>query len=139
MLPPAVAAGADPETLWQEIRATRLVSDRAVEVADLRLDVGMAELVIERGLFFPATAVGERVAEMVFLGRARLHLEPPDDVEAGQLELFTGNPRLDEEATSSSTSCARPSGTTRRPSSSCVRSCWRGSRKPFGKGARMSF
>ncbi len=99
LLPPAAAADADPESLWQEIRATRLAPERAVEVSGLRLDTGMAELSIERGVFFPATAVGERVVEMVFLGRARLHLEPPDDIEAGQLELFTGHPRLDEEIT----------------------------------------
>lgn len=93
----AAGAGADPGALLQEVRDSRLDPDRAVEVGKLSLQAGQAELKIVRGTFFPATPVGGRVVEMVFVGEARLVLEPPDDIEAGQLELFTGNSRLDED------------------------------------------
>ena len=98
---PALAASAQPspEVLWERIRTTRLEPDRAVEVRDLVLDTGMARFEIERGIFFPATPVGERTVEMVFQGEARLVLEPPDEIEAGQLDLFTGSPALDERVT----------------------------------------
>ncbi len=33
----------------------------------------------------------------VALGSGRIDLDPPDAVEAGQLELFTGGARLDQE------------------------------------------
>ncbi len=85
-----------PESLWQAIRASRLEPDRAVAVGRMVLDTGMALFEIDRGTFFPATPVGGRAVEMVFQGEARLTLEPPDEIEAGQLELFTGSPALDE-------------------------------------------
>ncbi|HEX9733934.1 MAG TPA: M1 family aminopeptidase [Thermoanaerobaculia bacterium] len=96
LLVPAAAAGVDPAALLREVHDSRLDTDRAVEVGRLNLQAGLAELRIERGTFFPSSPVGGRVVEMVFVGEARLVIEPPDDVEAGQLELFTGNPRLDE-------------------------------------------
>ena len=95
----AEAPAADYAALWQATRDVRLEPDLAVEVENLRFDTGMAVLHIEKGTFFPASPVGELRAEMVFLGRARLTLEPPDEVEAGQLDLFTGSRRLDEEIT----------------------------------------
>lgn len=96
VLTQAAGASADPAALLQTARDSRLDPDQAVEVGKLNLRAGQAELRIERGTFFPATPIGGRVVEMVFVGDARLVLEPPDDIEAGQLELFTGNPRLDE-------------------------------------------
>ncbi len=85
------------ESFWQEIRSTRLVSERAVEVGGLRLRIAsMAFFEIEQGVLFFATPVSGRTAELVFQGKARLILEPPDEIEAGQLELFTGNTSLDE-------------------------------------------
>ncbi len=89
-------AAAEPGELWRQIGATRLDPERAVEVAGLNLASGGAALEIRRGTIFPATPVGGRVVEMVFLGEAQLVLEPPDDIEAGQLELFTGRARLAE-------------------------------------------
>ncbi|MEM7585326.1 MAG: M1 family aminopeptidase [Acidobacteriota bacterium] len=87
---------ADFERLWQKIAATELELDRAVEIRNLNLDTGMALFKIEEGVFIPAAPIGERSVEMMFQGKARLVLEPPDDIEAGQLELFTDKPRLDE-------------------------------------------
>ena len=91
---PAAAAG-DPRALLAEIRAARLEPAGAVEVVNLKLNTGLAVLNIERGWFFPSTAVAGAVTEVVFEGRARLVLDPPDDIEAGQLELFSGGGRLD--------------------------------------------
>ena len=56
----------------------------------------MALFKIEHGVFFPVTPVGGHTVEMVFQGSAKLILEPPDEIEAGQLDLFTGSPALDE-------------------------------------------
>ncbi len=95
---PALADSAppSPETLWEKIRATRLELDRAVEIRGLVLNTGMALFKIEHGILFPATPVGERTVEMVFQGSAKLVLKPPDEIEAGQLELFTGSPVIEE-------------------------------------------
>ncbi|NIR42432.1 MAG: hypothetical protein GWN99_00890, partial [Gemmatimonadetes bacterium] len=83
------AAASDPAALWQAIESSRLVPEKAVTVKSLSLEAGLTRLEIEEGTIFPATPVGGRVAEMVFVGQARLVLEPPDDIEAAQLELFT--------------------------------------------------
>lgn len=92
-------AETDPDALWQQIEATRLEPGRAVSVGRLKLETGMAVLEISEGTFVPATRVGGRAAEMVFIGDARLVLEPPDDIESGQLELYTGSARLEEKIT----------------------------------------
>ncbi len=62
----------------------------------VKLATGLATLRLDDGVLLPAAAVDGKTVEMVFLGKGRLELEPPDEVEAGQLELFTGGSRLDE-------------------------------------------
>ncbi len=89
-------AAGDPAALLDQIRSARLEPERAVVVDNLTLNTGLASLAIRSGVIFPAAPVGGRVVEMVFAGDASFVLEPPDAVEAGQLELFTGAPRLDE-------------------------------------------
>jgi hypothetical protein len=89
----------DPEAIRRAIDETRLEPGRAVTVDGLEIVAAMATFRIEEGTLFLATPVGDRVAEMVFVGTARLVLEPPDDIEAGQLELHTGGFRLDEPVT----------------------------------------
>ncbi len=91
------ATAADPGALLEEIRDSRLDLAAAVSVQNLRVSTGMAILEITEGIVIPTTSPGERAVEMIFLGRGRLLLKPPDAIEAGQLELFTGNERLDEE------------------------------------------
>ncbi len=95
-LPGAPVAEADPETLLEEIRSAALVPDQALDAAGLLLNTGVATLELESGVLIPVRNGGSRAVEMVFVGRGRARLEPPDEVEAGQLELFTGSPRLDE-------------------------------------------
>ena len=86
----------DPAAIRQAIADTRLEPGRAVTVENLEIVAAMASFQIEEGTVFLATPVGDRVAEMVFVGKARLVLDPPDEIEAGQLELYTGGVRLDE-------------------------------------------
>ncbi|NJN64718.1 MAG: M1 family metallopeptidase [Acidobacteria bacterium] len=47
---------------------------------------------------FPTTPVGGAPREFVFLGKARFQLDPPDEIEAQQFELFTHARRIDVEA-----------------------------------------
>lgn len=95
----ALAETPDPASLRREIEQARLDPARAVTVKNVKLNAGLANLVLEDGTLLPATPVGGKTVELVFLGKGRITLEPPDSVEAGQLELFTGGPRLDEEFT----------------------------------------
>ncbi len=92
-----LAADPGPEDMLREIRALDLQMGEAVRVGPATFDAGLARLQLDDGILFPASPVGGRIVEMVFLGHARLLLTPPDEVEAGQLDLFTGTRELDEE------------------------------------------
>ena len=89
----------DPASLRREIEQARLDPARAVTVKGVKLNAGLANLLLEDGTLLPATPVGGKTVELVFLGKGRITLEPPDPVEASQLELFTGGPTLEEEFT----------------------------------------
>ena len=78
-----------PAALQAEIAASRLEASRAVSLKKLKLNAGLATLHLDDGVLIPASAVGGKTVEMVFLGSGRIEVEPPDEVEAGQLELFT--------------------------------------------------
>jgi hypothetical protein len=80
---------------WSQ--ASSLDPSRAVSVKNVSLNAGLALLRLDEGVVLPAAAVGGKTEELVFLGKGRITLDPPDDIEAGQLELFIGEPRLDEE------------------------------------------
>jgi hypothetical protein len=98
-----LAAGAlraqapEPAALQAAIAGARLEPARAVALKGVKLAVGLGTLRLEDGVLIPATAVGGKTVEMVFLGKGRLEIEPPDAIEGGQLELFTGGSRLDAE------------------------------------------
>ncbi len=91
------AQAPDPAALQAAIAGARLDSARAVTLKNVKLGVGLGTLRLDDGVLIPATPVGGRTVEMVFLGKGRMEVEPPDAIEAGQLELFTGGSRLDEE------------------------------------------
>jgi len=80
-----------------EIAASRLELAGAVAATNLSLNAGLARLDLRQGVLVPASPIGGKVVEMVFLGSGRVSVAPPDEIEAGQLELFTGGPKLDEE------------------------------------------
>ncbi len=103
LLPAFLAPGtlraqtADPAALQAAIAGAKLEPARAVALKGVKLGVGLGTLRLDDGVLIPATPVGGKTVEMVFLGKGRMEVEPPDAVEAGQLELFTGGSRLDEE------------------------------------------
>ena len=70
-----------PETIYSQVRDSRLDVTRAVNVQNIMLDTGMGELILEKGILYPATPVGDRSSEMVFVGKGRLVLTPPDEIE----------------------------------------------------------
>jgi hypothetical protein len=92
----AWSQSADPTSLRREIKQSRLDAARAVALKGVKLNAGLADLVLD-GVLVPTTPVGGKTAEMVFVGTGRVELTPPDAIETGQLELFTGGARLNEE------------------------------------------
>jgi hypothetical protein len=89
------APALEPGQLLRSIRSTSLDSQRAVELTNVELDVGVAILHVDRGVLIPTRPIDGRTIEFVFIGQARFRCEPPDEIEAGQLELFTGRRYLD--------------------------------------------
>src|ERR1700733_4854441 len=93
---PALRADApDPAALQAQIAASHLETGRAVALKNVKLPVGLGTLRLEDGVLIPPSPVGGKTVEMVFLGKGRIEVDPPDAIERGQLELFTGSPRLD--------------------------------------------
>ena len=92
----SVAEELDPQIVLEEIGASRIDVEGAIEIRDLKLNAGLASIRLNDGIVFPATRVAGATVEVVFLGEGRVHLDPPDEIEAGQLRLFTGGSRLDE-------------------------------------------
>lgn len=90
------ARPADPAALLRSIAESRLDPSRAVALRNVKLNIGLAMLNLEDGILVPAVAEGVSPIELVFLGKGRIEMDAPDTIEAGQLELFTGAPRLGE-------------------------------------------
>ena len=90
---PAQATG--PAQVVSQIRSTRLDPSRAVAIRSVEIEFGPALFDIERGVLIPALTRDGRVTELAFIGQARFRIEPPDEIEADQLELFTGQRSLD--------------------------------------------
>jgi hypothetical protein len=86
-LDPAGAAGA--------VRSPALDPDRAVSLRNIELEVGIAVMEIDNGVLIPTRAIDGRTMELVFIGEARFLADPADNIEAEQLELFTGQRYLD--------------------------------------------
>ena len=94
---PALAG--DPSAALADLDAARIEPDKAVRVEGLRLNALMGEVQIVDAVLVPVSAVAGRVVELVLLGDAVARLPAPDEVEAGQLELFTGSRNLEEPIT----------------------------------------
>ncbi len=90
------AESVDPDRVARAIRGARAESDAAVRIENVRLDARLATVILERGVLTPATPVAGRPVELAFTGRGRIELDPPNRIEADQLELFTGSRRLSE-------------------------------------------
>ncbi len=81
--------------LVREIRNTSLQPERAVSLQNVEIEMGHARFQIDRGVLIPATTASGRDVELVFLGQAHVRIVPPDEIEAAQLEMFTGRRSLD--------------------------------------------
>jgi hypothetical protein len=92
----AARSHADSAVVADEIRHAALNPNGSVRVDGFRLKAGPARVTLENGTLVPSSPVAGRPVEFVFLGRGRIELEPPDEIEAGQLELFTGSASLNE-------------------------------------------
>lgn len=93
---PCVADGSRAAEIADEVRGLRLDPGGAVRVTGLRLRAGLASVTLADGFLVPSTPVAGRPVEFAFVGSGRIELEPPDEIEAGQLELFTGSSTLSE-------------------------------------------
>lgn len=91
----APASAPDPQALLALIDAATLQPENAVALKKVKLVAGLATLTLE-GKLIPVAPVGGQVRELVFFGQGRIELSAPDEIEAGQLELFTGAPGIDE-------------------------------------------
>lgn len=89
------SAAPDPKALLAEIDAATLQPEKAVTLKKVKLAAGLANLTLE-GKLIPVSPAGGQVRELVFFGQGRIELPAPDEIEAGQLELFTGAPAIDE-------------------------------------------
>lgn len=89
------APPSDPKALLAEIDAATVEPDKAVALKRVRLSAGLATLTLE-GKLVPVSPAGGQVREMLFFGQGRIEMPPPDSIEAGQLELFTGSSSIDE-------------------------------------------
>ncbi|UCF69292.1 MAG: hypothetical protein JSV80_08455, partial [Acidobacteriota bacterium] len=100
---PSSAAEPTPAELLAQIDANTLDVSRSVLAEGKTFNVGLARLRLLSGVLVPAGAPAGAagrpangvVSEFVFLGRAELGIEPPDAIEADQLELFTGRRKLE--------------------------------------------
>jgi hypothetical protein len=87
----ATAAAADVASVAQQVRAATLSTHTAIH--DLHVAVGPAQFEFTDGTLY--RTAGEGAAEMVFIGRGHVRLDPNDAIESQQLELFTGHKTLD--------------------------------------------
>ena len=88
---PAVAQSSVAD-LTQALQAVSLNLQTPRSANGLRLNLGIATLNCSTGVLYLAPTPGG--GEVVFMGDARLEFDPPDPIEADQLRLFTGSPRL---------------------------------------------
>lgn len=86
---------AEPAALAADQAAASLDAGGALRVAGRELRLGFALIELERGWLIPRKTPAGRRLELIFVGEGRLEADPPDAVEAAQLELFTGERRLD--------------------------------------------
>ena len=94
----ASAAGAGLDEIAEALDASGPAFESAVDAAGLVLALEHAELKLEEGALIPVVMPDGTPAtalEWLFVGRARLTSEAPDELEAEQLEHFLGSRRLD--------------------------------------------
>ncbi len=106
-----VAGEADPAATLAELRSAVFDGSQPRDAAGLRLTTGFATIDLGAGVLVPVSTAAGEVVEWVFAGDGEIRLEPPDEVEAGQLELFTGDSQLHESFTEAVFIIAREAAT----------------------------
>jgi hypothetical protein len=91
----SLVAASDPAGLLEQLARPELDTGAAISVRDVEFELGPALLTIQRGFMVPAGLRDGRPIELVFVGQARIRMRAPDSIEAGQLELFTGQTEVD--------------------------------------------
>lgn len=94
--PALLAAAPQPAAVLADVRAAELELSGARKLSGVELGTGFAELRLGEGWLFPTRTPAGEVVELVFIGRGTLDFETEDAIEASQLELFTGEPALEE-------------------------------------------
>lgn len=96
---PERSAGPDPAAALDAVRSSDARIGAPAEARNVEVELGRGRLTLEEGRLYPVESAASRrdgaPLELVFVGRARFRLDPPDEIEAGQLQLFTGRPSLD--------------------------------------------
>lgn len=87
-------AAEDPLSLLADQQRASLDVAGARRVAGQEIRLGEARISLQEGVLVPLRTPKGRVIELFFLGDGSLEAEPPDEIEASQLELFTGHRRL---------------------------------------------
>ena len=98
LLASGLAAARPPAAgdLIQTVQAVALQEGGvAVPESGIEFQQGPALFRLRSGFLYPATPLGGLSREFVFVGEGVVTLDPPDEIEAGQLELFTGSRTVD--------------------------------------------
>ncbi len=92
----AVAQSAEVSDIIRQIENPEARPQQAVRAVKFKLDTGLGVVHLNDGILVPSSPVAGRTVEFVFVGDGRVVMDPEDEVERGQLEVFTGSPVLDE-------------------------------------------
>jgi tetratricopeptide (TPR) repeat protein len=90
----SIDASVDPQAFQRTI-ARSTPAAQGIPVEQLRIDLGPASLTIERGKLVPVEGAPGRTQELLVLGEARFALSTDDPVESYQIELYSGERRID--------------------------------------------
>ena len=85
----------DPPELYRQLREAR--PEPAGELRNATLEIDRLELTFERGQLYLLPEIGGRLTGAVFLGDGTARLDPPDEVERGQLDRHLDSEVLDME------------------------------------------
>ena len=88
----------DPRA-YQRAIARAAPAAEGIAVERLRIDLGPASFTIDRGKLVPVEGMPGRTQELIVLGEGRFALSTDDTVESYQIELFSGERRIEAPVT----------------------------------------
>jgi len=92
----AVAQSVEVSDIIRQIETSQALPRQAVKALNFKLNTGLGVVHLNDGILVPSSPVAGRSVEFVFVGDGRVVMDPGDEVERGQLEVFTGSPVFDE-------------------------------------------